>query len=151
MGKSYNSLTHIKYLRHTHGYTLNQIKLTPELIACVFKLPFTDVITSTIELASDAAMKKMFGNPTSNGGYFYPKNLLPAKRNRVKWYMEQLCLLNKFDYMSKDAFAPLLAAEKGKDVSWAHVLFDRLMVEIEGKVRGRLEEKQDCTFLVGVV
>ena len=92
----------------------------------------------------------MFGNPTARG-YFQQKNLPPTKRNKVKWYMEWLCLLNKFDYMSKDAFAPLLAAEKGKNVSWAHVLFDRLMVEIEGKDKRKAQGKSRIApFLQGL-
>ena len=41
-GKKCNTHTQIEYLRQTRGYTLKQIKLTLELVACVFTIPFTE-------------------------------------------------------------------------------------------------------------
>ena len=47
--------------------------------------------------------------------------------------MERMCLLIKFDYMSKEAYGSLRAAERGFPVNWAGYLYEKLMADIELK------------------
>ena len=39
----------------------------------------------------------------------------------------------KFDYMGRENYSPLYDAEKGKSVSWATILYERLFQEIQAK------------------
>lgn len=39
----------------------------------------------------------------------------------------------KFDYMGKDNYSALYQAEQGEEISWATILYDRLILELQGK------------------
>ena len=55
--------------------------------------------------------------------------------------MEKVYLLMKFDYMSKESYAPLVAAESRGVISWATILYDKIMVEIGVKDKRKAQVK----------
>ena len=125
-----NSYSQVEYLPRTGGVTINEVKITPSVIFEVFKLPLGEVGVSVV---SDSVMKKEFGPPTAARAYYQLKQVEYGRRVQLKWYLEKLCLLLKYDYMSKEAFSPLHAVERGVSFSWAHFLYDKIMSDVEGR------------------
>lgn len=147
--QSPNVVSQVEFLRQSGGITLSDVRITPEVVARVFKLP---VGGTGVTVVTDSIMRKEFGPPASSRAYYQLKNVEPIRRSQLKWYLERLCLLMKFDYMSKEAFSPLYAAESGIKFSWAHYLYEKIMREVEGRDkrktvnRGRLTPYLQALF-----
>lgn len=131
--------TQLEILRRTEGYLFNNVRITPQYVAEVFKLQYVE--GWQLPKVSDAVMKKEFGPPSATRCDYQMKNVEAHRRSQLKWYMERVFLLMKFDYMSKESYAPLFAAESGEPISWATVLYDKIMTKIGLKDKRKAQVK----------
>lgn len=77
-----------------------KVWLTPQLVGEVFKLRYVE--NYTMHRCTDTMMKKVFGSPGSTKSYYMLKNVSPVRRMQLKWILERIYFLLKFDYMGKD-------------------------------------------------
>ena len=54
------------------------------------------------------------------------------RRLQLTWFMERVLLLVKLDYMSRDNFGLILAAEQGVKFNWAFILHSRFVMDVRG-------------------
>lgn len=87
-------------------------------------------------------MKKDFGQPSTTRSYYQIKNVDAQRKVLLRWCMEKVFILMKFDYMSKESYAPLYAVESGESISWATILHDKIMIEIGSKDRRKAQVKR---------
>lgn len=119
----------LEYVRSTRGKTLNEQQILEAPVSVSFKLKLSKY---RVEVILDAEMME-FGASTTNRFYNKLRGTNFFRRAQLRGYTERMCLLIKFDYMSKEAYGPLKAAEKGFQVNWAGYLYEKLMVDIELK------------------
>ena len=131
--------TQMELLRKTEGYLFNHTKMSPQFVSEVFKLHYDE--QWQLPKVTDSIMKKQFGQPATSRSYYQLKNVEGDRKLQLRWYMEKVFLLMKFDYMSKESYAPLHAAEAGETISWATILFDKIMVEIDVKDKRKAQGK----------
>ncbi|MCO5573361.1 hypothetical protein L7F22_027130 [Adiantum nelumboides] len=83
-----------------------------------------------LQKTRDEDLKKEFGPPKGGRQYFMLKNVEYCGREQLKWFLERVCFLAKYDYMSKENWAPLYFAKNGGKVTWAHWVYDRIHAKI---------------------
>ena len=59
--------------------------------------------------------------------------------------------LIKFDYMGKENYSPLRQAEQGEKVSWASIVYDRLMLEVTATEKRRIASKSKMGALLAAL
>ncbi|MCO5596831.1 hypothetical protein L7F22_050901 [Adiantum nelumboides] len=114
--------------RKSKGAVSEKVSLTLGMVAQVFHLPFTSV--KAAPRCFDEDLKKEFGPREGGRQYFMLKNVDYCRREQLKWFLERVCFLAKYDYMSRDNWAPLLFAEKGGKISWAHWVYETIHTKI---------------------
>ena len=53
----------------------------------------------------------------------------------MEWYLENVLLLIKFEYMSDRNFSLFNAVDEGRKVAWAYIVHGKIMIEIQEKDR----------------
>ena len=113
------------------GTTQTNVEINTDFIAQHFCLPNEG--ETTWEKASDSSMQLQFGKSETTRGYYVLKRVSDANRRlQLTWIMERLFLLVKLDYMSRDTFGGIIAAESGMKINWAHVLYSRIVMDVRG-------------------
>lgn len=86
---------------------------------------------TTWDKATDVLMRAEFGNAEQTWGYYVLKRVPDDNRRlQLTWMMERIFLLVKLDYMSRDTFGCIVAAEAGVKVNWAYVLHSRFVMDV---------------------
>lgn len=86
---------------------------------------------TTWDKATDVLMRAEFGNAEQTRGYYVLKRVPDDNRRlQLTWMMERIFLLVKLDYMSRDTFGCIVAAEAGVKVNWAYVLHSRFVMDV---------------------
>ena len=85
-------------------------EITVEFFAEHFLLPNTG--ETTWEKATNDVMQAEFGKSETIRGYYVLKKVADNnRRNQLTWMMERIFLLVKLDYMSRETFGCIMAAE----------------------------------------
>lgn len=105
-------------------------EITVEFFAEHFLLPNTG--ETTWEKATDDVMQAQFGRSETRGYYVLKKVADNNRRNQLTWMMERIFLLVKLDYMSRETFGCIMAAESGKKLNWAHIMQSRFVMDVKG-------------------
>ncbi|MCO5612765.1 hypothetical protein L7F22_067035 [Adiantum nelumboides] len=113
-------------LRDNKGYITKDTEVTTKMVAEVFKLPNKQ--GAKLREMTDSIMKGEFGPPEGTRSYYMVRNADKRRCRHLFWYLEEICLLAKTSYMSKEAFMPIWNAERGVAVDWAGILFDRMQI-----------------------
>ena len=85
-------------------------EITIEFFVEHFLLP--NIGETTWEKATDNVMQAEFGKSETTRGYYVLKKVANNnRRNQLTWMMERIFLLVKLDYMSRETFGCIMAAE----------------------------------------
>ncbi|MCO5596420.1 hypothetical protein L7F22_050482 [Adiantum nelumboides] len=84
-----------------------------------------------VERASEQIMDREFGKCEGTRGYYLIKNVANLDRAlQIKWFLERFLLLVKLEYVSRENYAIISAAEQGRNFGWANMLYDKLHSEV---------------------
>ncbi|MCO5613191.1 hypothetical protein L7F22_067467 [Adiantum nelumboides] len=120
------------------GFQPSPIATKASLVAKVFDLP--EGLDNTVDKASEEDMDGEFGKGEGSRNYFILKNVQNQERlQQIKWFLERVMLLVKLDYISRENYAILSWAEKGRRFGWATMLYERIHSEIFSKEKKRVQ------------
>ncbi|MCO5559802.1 hypothetical protein L7F22_013406 [Adiantum nelumboides] len=121
-----------------NGLVGHGVYLSVSLVAKVFDLP--EGLDNTVDKASEEDMDGEFGKGEGSRNYFILKNVQNQERlQQIKWFLERVMLLVKLDYISRENYAILSWAEKGRRFGWATMLYERIHSEIFSKEKKRVQ------------
>ncbi|MCO5547879.1 hypothetical protein L7F22_001331 [Adiantum nelumboides] len=120
------------------------------LVAKVFDLP--EGLDNTVDKASEEDMDGVFGKGEGSRNYFILKNVQNQERlQQIKWFLERVMLLVKMDYISRENYAILSWAEKGRRFGWATMLYERIHSEIFSKEKKRVQRSTKVGPLITAI
>ncbi|MCO5569066.1 hypothetical protein L7F22_022772 [Adiantum nelumboides] len=70
---------------------------------------------------------------------------------QIKWFLERVMLLVKLDYISRENYAILSWAEKGRRFGWATMLYERIHSEIFSKEKKRVQRSTKVGPLITAI
>ncbi|MCO5583615.1 hypothetical protein L7F22_037528 [Adiantum nelumboides] len=112
-----------------NGLVGHGVYLSASLVAKVFDLP--EGLDNTVDKASEEDMDGEFGKGEGSRNYFILKNVQNQERlQQIKLFLERVMLLVKLDYISRENYAILSWAEKGRS-SGSHQAADRQEEDIQ--------------------
>ncbi|MCO5565206.1 hypothetical protein L7F22_018879 [Adiantum nelumboides] len=121
-----------------NGLVGHGVYLSVSLVAKVFDLQ--EGLDNTVDKASEEDMDGEFGKGEGSRNYFILKNVQNQERlQQIKWFLERVMLLVKLDYISRENYAILSWAEKGRRFGWATMLYERIHSEIFSKEKKRVQ------------
>ena len=128
-----------RFLQSTDGFLAPNVFLSAELISYVFNLPMER--ETEFEKVSVRVLEKEFGIPDNARGYYVVKRAKdPDRRVQLEWFLENVLLLIKSEYMSDKNYSYLHTVERGKRVAWAIILHEKILSEIRGKDKRKLHK-----------
>lgn len=113
----------------------------------MFKLPLDGV--HEWHKATNEQMVHEFGQGERTRRYFVLKKAKSKNRKiQPTWFIEKILVLVKVDYMSKDNFGLIAAAESGILFNWAQIVYNRFVMEVnEGDKRKQSRTSKIPAFL----
>ncbi|MCO5583597.1 hypothetical protein L7F22_037510, partial [Adiantum nelumboides] len=133
-----------------NGLVGHGVYLSASLVAKVFDLP--EGLDNTVDKASEEDMDGEFGKGEGSRNYFILKNVQNQERlQQIKWFLERVMLLVKLDYISRENYAILSWAEKGRRFGWATMLYERIHSEIFSKERKRVQRSTKVGPLITAI
>ncbi|MCO5556383.1 hypothetical protein L7F22_009931 [Adiantum nelumboides] len=127
--------TELCHLRVNAGYIMEEMDISPKLVAEVFKVAHNPLHKG--KKVTNAVKKFEFGQPKGSRAYYMVQNCGKLRSAHLFWYLDKVCLLTKTAYMSKEAFAPIYHAKRGQKGDWASFIFDRLLQLSEARDKRR--------------
>ncbi|MCO5570043.1 hypothetical protein L7F22_023757 [Adiantum nelumboides] len=128
-----------------NGLVGHGVYLSASLVAKVFDLP--EGLDNTVDKASE---EDMDGEGSRN--YFILKNVQNQERlQQIKWFLERVMLLVKLDYISRENYAILSWAKKGRRFGWATMLYERIHSEIFSKEKKRVQRSTKVGPLITAI
>lgn len=99
--------------------------------------------------ATNEQMVHEFGQGERTRRYFVLKKAKSKNRKiQPTWFIEKILVLVKVDYMSKDNFGLIAAAESGILFNWAQIVYNRFVMEVnEGDKRKQSRTSKIPAFL----
>ncbi|MCO5588979.1 hypothetical protein L7F22_042943 [Adiantum nelumboides] len=135
-----------------NGLVGHGVYLSASLVAKVFDLP--EGLDNTVDKASEEDMDGEFGKGEGSRNYFILKNVQNQERlQQIKWFLERVMLLVKMDYISRENYAILSWAEKGRrnnavlralNPSGSHQAADRQEEDIRSQPTGVRKAAQEA-------
>ncbi|MCO5588708.1 hypothetical protein L7F22_042667 [Adiantum nelumboides] len=120
---------HVSNLVENNGLVGYGVYLSAELVSKVFGLQQGE--ENHVDRASEQIMDREFGKCEGTRGYYLIKNVANLDRAlQIKWFLERFLLLVKLEYVSRENYAIISAAEQGRNFGWANMLYDRLHSEV---------------------
>ncbi|MCO5599353.1 hypothetical protein L7F22_053454 [Adiantum nelumboides] len=120
---------HVSNLVENNGLVGYGVYLFAELVSKVFDLQQGE--ENHVDRASEQIMDREFGKCEGTRGYYLIKNVANLDRAlQIKWFLERFLLLVKLEYVSRENYAIISAAEQGRNFGWANMLYDRLHSEV---------------------
>ncbi|MCO5568722.1 hypothetical protein L7F22_022421 [Adiantum nelumboides] len=133
-----------------NGLVGHGVYLSASLVAKVFDLP--EGLDYTVDNASEEDMDGEFGKGEGSRNYFILKNVQNQERlQQIKWFLERVMLLVKLDYISRENYAILSWAEKGRRFGWATMLYERIHSEIFSKEKKRVQRSTKVGPLITAI
>ncbi|MCO5582312.1 hypothetical protein L7F22_036206 [Adiantum nelumboides] len=133
-----------------NGLVGHGVYLSASLVAKVFDLP--EGLDNTVDKASEEDMDGEFGKGEGSRNYFILKNVQNQERlQQIKWFLERVMLLVKLDYISRENYAILSWAEKGRRFGWATMLYERIHSEIFSKEKKRVQRSTKIGPLITAI
>ncbi|MCO5576147.1 hypothetical protein L7F22_029955 [Adiantum nelumboides] len=133
-----------------NGLVGHGVYLSASLVAKVFDLQ--EGLDNTVDKASEEDMDGEFGKGEGSRNYFILKNVQNQERlQQIKWFLERVMLLVKLDYISKENYAILSWAEKGRRFGWATMLYERIHSEIFSKEKKRVQRSTKVGPLITAI
>ncbi|MCO5572188.1 hypothetical protein L7F22_025939 [Adiantum nelumboides] len=133
-----------------NGLVGHGVYLSASLVAKVFDLP--EGLDNTVDKASEEDMDGEFGKGEGSRNYFILKNVQNQERlQQIKWFLERVMLLVKMDYISRENYAILSWAEKGRRFGWATMLYERIHSEIFSKEKKRVQRSTKVGPLIKAI
>ncbi|MCO5595037.1 hypothetical protein L7F22_049074 [Adiantum nelumboides] len=133
-----------------NGLVGHGVYLSASLVAKVFDLP--EGLDNTVDKASEEDMDGEFGKGEGSRNYFILKNVQNQERlQQIKWFLERVMLLVKLDYISRENYAILSWAEKGRRFGWATMLYERIHSEIFYKEKKRVQRSTKVGPLITAI
>ncbi|MCO5605260.1 hypothetical protein L7F22_059440 [Adiantum nelumboides] len=133
-----------------NGLVGHGVYLSASLVAKVFDLP--EGLDNTVDKASEEDMDGEFGKGEGSRNYFILKNVQNQERlEQIKWFLERVMLLVKLDYISRENYAILSWAEKGRRFGWATMLYERIHSEIFSKEKKRVQRSTKVGPLITAI
>ncbi|MCO5587425.1 hypothetical protein L7F22_041374 [Adiantum nelumboides] len=133
-----------------NGLVGHGVYLSASLVAKVFDLP--EGLDNTVDKASEEDMDGEFGKGEGSRNYFILKNVQNQERlQQIKWFLERVMLLVKMDYISRENYAILSWAEKGRRFGWATMLYERIHSEIFSKEKKRVQRSTKVGPLITAI
>ncbi|MCO5607848.1 hypothetical protein L7F22_062050 [Adiantum nelumboides] len=133
-----------------NGLVGHGVYLSASLVAKVFDLP--EGLDNTVDKASEEDMDGEFGKGEGSRNYFILKNVQNQERlQQIKWFLERVMLLIKLDYISRENYAILSWAEKGRRFGWATMLYERIHSEIFSKEKKRVQRSTKVGPLITAI
>ncbi|MCO5597111.1 hypothetical protein L7F22_051185 [Adiantum nelumboides] len=133
-----------------NGLVGHGVYLSASLVAKVFDLP--EGLDNTVDKASEEDMDGEFGKGEGSRNYFILKNVQNQERlQQIKWFLERVMLLVKLDYISRESYAILSWAEKGRRFGWATMLYERIHSEIFSKEKKRVQRSTKVGPLITAI
>ncbi|MCO5602380.1 hypothetical protein L7F22_056511 [Adiantum nelumboides] len=133
-----------------NGLVGHGVYLSASLVAKVFDLP--EGLDNTVDKASEEDMDGEFGKGEGSRNYFILKNVQNQERlQQIKWFLERVMLLVKLDYISRENYAILSWAEKGRRFGWATMLYERIHSEIFSKEKKRVQRSTKVGPLITAI
>ncbi|MCO5580904.1 hypothetical protein L7F22_034777 [Adiantum nelumboides] len=109
-------------------------------------------LDNTVDKASEEDMDGEFGKGEGSRNYFILKNVQNQERlQQIKWFLERVMLLVKLDYISRENYATLSWAEKGRRFGWATMLYERIHSEIFSKEKKRVQRSTKVGPLITAI
>ncbi|MCO5557289.1 hypothetical protein L7F22_010850 [Adiantum nelumboides] len=119
---------HVSNLVESNGLVGYGVYLSAELVSKVFALQQGE--ENHVDKASKQIMDREFGKCEGTRGYYLIKNVANLDRAlQIKWFLERFLLLVKLEYVSRENYAIISAAEQGRNFGWTNMLYDRLHSE----------------------
>ena len=113
--------------------------LTVEFISFAFNLPMDGDVR--VDRAPIKILEKEFGIPETARKYYVVKKVQSQERKvQMEWFLENVLLLIKSEYMSDKNYAYLYSAERGKVVSWAQIVHQKILSEIREKDKRKADK-----------
>ncbi|MCO5592780.1 hypothetical protein L7F22_046783 [Adiantum nelumboides] len=120
---------HVSNLVESNGLVGYGVYLSAELVSKVFALQQGE--ENHVDRASEQIMDREFGKCEGTRGYYLIKNVANLDRAlQIKWFLERFLLLVKLEYVFRENYAIISAAEQGRNFGWANMLYDRLHCEV---------------------
>ncbi|MCO5613307.1 hypothetical protein L7F22_067583 [Adiantum nelumboides] len=120
---------HVSNLVESNGLIGYGVYLSAELVSKVFALQQGE--ENHVDRASEQIMDREFGKCEGTRGYYLIKNVANLDRAlQIKWFLERFLLLVKLEYVSRENYAIISAAEQSRNFGWANMLYDRLHSEV---------------------
>ncbi|MCO5597958.1 hypothetical protein L7F22_052046 [Adiantum nelumboides] len=133
-----------------NGLVGHGVYLSASLVAKVFDLP--EGLDNTVDKASEEDMDGEFGKGEGSRNYFILKNVQNQERlQQIKWFLERVMLLVKLDYISRENYAILSWAKKGRRFGWATMLYERIHSEIFSKEKKRVQRSTKVGPLITAI
>ncbi|MCO5557151.1 hypothetical protein L7F22_010709 [Adiantum nelumboides] len=133
-----------------NGLVGHGVYLSASLVAKVFDLQ--EGLDNTVDKASEEDMDGEFGKGEGSRNYFILKNVQNQERlQQIKWFLERVMLLVKLDYISRENYAILSWAEKGRRFGWATMLYERIHSEIFSKEKKRVQRSTKVGPLITAI
>ncbi|MCO5587638.1 hypothetical protein L7F22_041588 [Adiantum nelumboides] len=133
-----------------NGLVGHGVYLSASLVAKVFDLQ--EGLDNTVDKASEEDMDGEFGKGEGSRNYFILKNVQNQERlQQIKWFLERVMLLVKLDYISRENYAILSWAEKGRRFGWATMLYERIHSEIFSKEKKRVQRSTKVGHLITAI
>ncbi|MCO5577846.1 hypothetical protein L7F22_031681 [Adiantum nelumboides] len=133
-----------------NGLVGHGVYLSASLVAKVFDLP--EGLDNRVDKASEEDMDGEFGKGEGSRNYFILKNVQNQERlQQIKWFLERVMLLVKLDYISRENYAILSWAEKGRRFGWATMLYERIHSEIFSKEKKRVQRSTKVGPLITAI
>ncbi|MCO5577046.1 hypothetical protein L7F22_030868, partial [Adiantum nelumboides] len=133
-----------------NGLVGHGVYLSVSLVAKVFDLQ--EGLDNTVDKASEEDMDGEFGKGEGSRNYFILKNVQNQERlQQIKWFLERVMLLVKLDYISRENYAILSWAEKGRRFGWATMLYERIHSEIFSKEKKRVQRSTKVGPLITAI
>ncbi|MCO5584781.1 hypothetical protein L7F22_038713 [Adiantum nelumboides] len=120
---------HVSNLVENNGLVGYGVYLSAELVSKVFGLQQGE--ENHVDRASKQIMDRELGKCEGTRGYYLIKNVANLDRAlQIKWFLERFLLLVKLEYVSRENYAIISAAEQGRNFGWANIMYDRLHSEV---------------------
>ncbi|MCO5564585.1 hypothetical protein L7F22_018249 [Adiantum nelumboides] len=105
---------HVSNLVEDNGLVGYGVYLSAELVSKVFGLQQGE--ENHVDRASEQIMDREFGKCEGTRGYYLIKNVANLDRAlQIKWFLERFLLLVKLEYVSRENYAIISAAEQGRN------------------------------------
>ncbi|MCO5566380.1 hypothetical protein L7F22_020057 [Adiantum nelumboides] len=132
------------------GFQPSPVATKASLVAKVFDLP--EGLDNTVDKALEEDMDGEFGKGEGSRNYFILKNVQNQERlQQIKWFLERVMLLVKLDYISRENYAILSWAKKGRRFGWATMLYERIHSEIFSKEKKRVQRSTKVGPLITAI